>query len=505
MKSNMKSAVKRSTLALALACVLGSTGLLAAGCAPAATASQVTLGFTFEPTNLDISGTAGQAIPQVLLDNVYEGLVRIVDDGEIEPALAERFEVSADGLTYTFVLRDAEFHDGQSFTPDDVVWSLTRLLDDKSTAVLPVQLAQFAKVSAVTADANVVTITLSERDNDLLYNLTQRGGVIFKKDTTDFASAANGTGPYVFAKWDKGSSITLERFEKYWGRQGDSKTVIFRYFADTAALSNAMLAGDIDVMTTVQSPETLEVFQSRDDLTVLSGTTNCEVTLSMNNSRAPFNDIKVRTAVRQALDKKALIDVAWAGYGTEIGSFVPPTDPWFEDLTDVAPYDESAAREALVAAGVVAGTPITLDVPPINYATNSSEFIADALGKVGFDVTITPVTWEEWLDRVFTKADYDLTIVCHIERNDMAIYANPDYYFRFDNAEYRDLIAAAGAAAEPQERTAALRAAARLLSEQSPSDWLWLMPRLQVAKRGVTGLAKNSVGDSYNIARIERV
>lgn len=504
-KHNAKHSVKRSALALALACVLGATGLLAAGCAPAATASQVTLGFTFEPTNLDISGTAGQAIPQVLLDNVYEGLVRIVDDGAIEPALAERFEVSADGLTYTFVLRDAEFHDGQPLTADDVVWSLTRLLDDTTTAVLPVQLAQFAKVSTVTADANVVTITLSERDNDLLYNLTQRGGVIFKKDTTDFASAANGTGPYVFASWDKGSSITLERFEKYWGRRGDSQTVVFRYFADTAALSNAMLAGDIDVMTTVQSPETLEVFQSRDDLTVLSGTTNCEVTLSMNNSRAPFNDIKVRTAVRQALDKKALIDVAWAGYGTEIGSFVPPTDPWFEDLTDVAPYDESAAREALVAAGVVAGTPITLDVPPINYATNSSEFIADALGKVGFDVTITPVTWDEWLDRVFTKADYDLTIVCHIERNDMAIYANPDYYFRFDNAEYRDLIAAAGAAAEPQERTAALRAAARLLSEQSPSDWLWLMPSLQVAKRGVTGLAKNSVGDSYNIARIERV
>ena len=253
-KSNVKHSVKRSALALALACVLGSTGLLAAGCAPAATASQVTLGFTFEPTNLDISGTAGQAIPQVLLDNVYEGLVRIVDNGAIEPALADRFTISADGLTYVFVLRDAEFHDGQSLTPDDVVWSLTRLLDDESTAILPVQLAQFAKVSTVTADANVVTITLSERDNDLLYNLTQRGGVIFKKDTTNFASAANGTGPYVFASWDKGSSITLERFEKYWGRRGDSQTVIFSYFADTAALSNAMLAGDIDVMTTVQSP-----------------------------------------------------------------------------------------------------------------------------------------------------------------------------------------------------------------------------------------------------------
>jgi peptide/nickel transport system substrate-binding protein len=187
----------------------------------------------------------------------------------------------------------------------------------------------------------------------------------------------------------------------------------------------------------------------------------------MNNSRAPFDDVRVRTAVRQAIDKRALIDTAWAGYGTEIGSFVPPTDPWFEDLTRVAPYDVSAAREALLSAGVQPGTQITLDIPPINYATNSGEFIAAALGQVGFDVTITPVTWEEWLDRIFTRAEYDLTIVCHIERNDMAIYANPDYYFRFDNAEYQNLVSAAGSASTTKERNDNLRKAARILSEQS--------------------------------------
>lgn len=490
--------------ALALAGAL-TAALALNACAAANQAEVVTLGFTLEPTSLDISGTAGQAIPQVLLENVYEGLVRVNDDGSIEPSLAKSFTVSDDGLTYSFSLRDAQFHDGASLTADDVVWSLTRLLDDDSTVVLPTQVAQFARVSEVSSDGDVVTITLSERDNDLLYNLTQRGGVIFRKDSTDFANTAIGTGPFTLAKWDKGNSITLERFEQYWGRRADTRTVVFRYFADATALSNAMLAGDIDVMTTVQSPESLEVFEARDDLKVLSGSTNCEVTLGMNNSRAPFNDAKVRTAVRQAIDKRALIDTAWAGYGTEIGSFVPPTDPWFEDLTDVAPYDVSAAREALVSAGVEAGTAISLDVPPINYATNSSEFIAAALGEVGFDVTITPVTWEEWLDRVFTKADYDLTIVCHIERNDMAIYANPDYYFRFDNAEYQALVSAAGAAATPKERTDNLRKAARILSEESASDWLWLMPSLQVAKRDVAGLMKNSVGDSYYVARIERV
>jgi peptide/nickel transport system substrate-binding protein len=159
----------------------------------------------------------------------------------------------------------------------------------------------------------------------------------------------------------------------------------------------------------------------------------------------------------------------------------------------------------LAEAGVESGTEVSLDVPPIAYATNSSEFIAAALGDVGLTVTITPVTWEEWLDRVFTKADYDLTIVCHIERNDMAIYANPEYYFRFDNADYQGFITAAASAATQAERSDNLRQAARVLSEQSASDWLWLIPNLQVAKRDVAGVPRNSVGDSYFAARLERI
>ena len=443
----------RRLLVVSLAAIVG-IGAVVSSCAPAENSDVITLGLTLEPVNLDISGTAGQAIPQVLLDNVYEGLVRVDDDGSIVPALASDYIVSDDGLTYDFTLREATFHNGESLTVDDVVWSLERVLDDKSTVVLPTQLAQFARVAEVASTAdNQVRLTLTERDNDLLYSLTQRGGVIFKKGTTDFANTANGTGPFTLAQWDKGSSITLERYADYWGRRADTASVVFRYFADAAALSNALLAGDIDVMTTVQSPESLLAYDSRDDLRVQSGTTNCEVTLGMNNSRAPFNDVRVRTAVRQALDKDALIEAAWAGYGTRIGSFVPPTDEWYEDLTDVAPYDPAASRELLAEAGVATGTEVSLDVPPIAYATNSSEFIAAALGEVGLDVTITPVTWEEWLDRVFTKADYDLTIVCHIERNDMAIYANPDYYFRFDNAEYQGFIAAAASSPTATERS----------------------------------------------------
>ena len=97
----------------------------------------VVVGFVLEPVNLDISGTAGAPIPQVLLGNVYEGLVRIDEDGAIVPLLARDFSVSEDGLVYTFLLGEASFHDGSAMTADDVVWSLRRVSDQSATDVLP--------------------------------------------------------------------------------------------------------------------------------------------------------------------------------------------------------------------------------------------------------------------------------------------------------------------------------------------------------------------------------
>ncbi|NBR99540.1 MAG: ABC transporter substrate-binding protein, partial [Actinobacteria bacterium] len=231
--------------------------------------------------------------------------------------------------------------------------------------------------------------------------------MIFKAGTTDFATKANGTGPFKFGNWNRGNSITLERNDSYRATKALAKTVIFRYILDATALSNAILSGQIDIMSTVQKPELLSVFKGRKDLKISSGTTNGEVTLGMNNSKAPLNNIKVRQAIRQALNKKALIKTAWAGYGLEIGSFVPPTDAWYEDLSKTFPYDVQAAKNLLKQAGYPNGFSITLDIPPAPYAEASQEFIVASLKKIGINVTIKPVAWGEWLDRIFTKANYD--------------------------------------------------------------------------------------------------
>ena len=471
----------------------------------AKTNSTITIGFTLEPVSLDISGVAGQAIPQVLLNNIYEGLLKVENSGKIVPSLAKSYTASANGLVYTFKIAKAKFHDGANLTSADVVWSFNRVLDPISTAVLPTQKQQFSTIASITApNASTVIITLKDRDNDFLFNLTQRGGVIFKSGTTDFATKANGTGPFKLGNWNRGNSITLERNEEYRGLKALSKTVIFRYILDATALSNAILSGQIDIMSTVQKPELLSVFKGRKDLKISSGTTNGEVTLGMNNSKAPLNNTKVRQAIRQAINKKALIKTAWAGYGLEIGSFVPPTDAWYEDLSKIHPYDVQAAKNLLKQAGYPNGFAITLDIPPAPYAEASQEFIVASLKKIGINVTIKPVAWGEWLDRIFTKSNYDMTIVAHVERSDMSIYANPNYYFRYNSAEYQALIKKAGSARTPAAQAESLKKAARLLSSESVSDWLWLIPNLQVVKKSVTGFPQNSVGDAYSVAAIAK-
>ena len=474
-----------------------------AGSAQAAPSDTVTIGFSLEPTNLDISGTAGAAIPQVLLNNVYEGLLRVQNDGKIVGALAKTYTTSADGKTFTFNLASAKFHDGSAVTAKDVVWSFNRVLDPASTAVLLEQKKQFANISTVKAtNPSTVVITLKDRDNDFIFNLTQRGGIVLKTGTTDLATKANGTGPFKFKTWNRGSSITLVRNDSYYGAKPTIKTAVFRYITDATALSNAMLSGQIDIMSTVQAPELLGVFKAKKNLTVYSGSTNCEVTLGMNNARAPFNNKLVRQAVRQAINKKNLIKTAWSGYGLEIGSFVPPTDPWYEDLSTLYPYDVNKSKALLKSAGYANGLTINLDLPPIAYATNSGEFIAASLAKVGIKVNLKPIAWGEWIDRVFTKKDYEMTIVCHIESNDMAIYANPAYYFGYNSTTYQGLIKKAASAKTQEARVENLKKAARLLANDSVSDWLWLIPNLQVAKKTISGIPLNTVGDAYTVDRI---
>ncbi|HZD21805.1 MAG TPA: ABC transporter substrate-binding protein, partial [Acidimicrobiia bacterium] len=321
------------------------------GAAATEPATAVTIGLQLEPPTLDLTASPAAAIPQVLLYNVYETLVRLEADGSITGLLAKDWEISDDGLNYTFHLQEGvTFHNGAPFIADDVVFSLNNVINNPdhpfTTTLQPIE-------SVVAVDDTTVELHLSQVSANLLFFLTQGQGVILTESAIDtIENQPIGTGPFEFVSWTVGDNIVLKRSDTYWGDEPPLEQVTFRYINDPNALNSAMLAEDIDIIAGVSAPELLEEFLNDDRFDVLQGLTYGEIVHSLNGRNPPLDDVRVRQAITQAIDKQAIVDLAYSGFGVPIGTFSTPLDPWYKDLTDVYPYDPDRARELLDEAGV---------------------------------------------------------------------------------------------------------------------------------------------------------
>ncbi len=464
--------------------------------------SGLAIGFTAEPASFDFTSDDGAAIPEVLLTNVYEGLVELDAEGEIQPALARDFDVSDDRRTYTFELHpDVTFSNGEPFTADDVKFSIERAQEEWTISVADVM----DVVDSVTVDSPTeVTVELNEPSNAWLYAMTTRVGAMFTPTGMDnLDSDPVGTGPYEVNDWTRGDSITLQRRDDYWGEQPAMETVEFRYFDDENAMNNAMLTGELDVVSNVAAAESLDQFTGDDQYQVVEGTTNGEVVLALNHDRDVFSDERVRQAIAHAIDRDALLETVWAGHGEPIGSMVPPTDPWHEDLNDVHPHDPERAEELLEEADA---QDLTLDfpVPNLPYAMDTAQVVQSDLAEVGITAEIEPLEFPAvWLEDVFTGHDYDMSVIQHTEGRDMPTFGDPDYYWGYDNEEVQDLLTQADRAGEDEQHQH-MAEAAELLTEDVAAVFLYLQPMLVVADSGVQGLPENRVSESFDVTALSR-
>ncbi|MDN5794882.1 MAG: ABC transporter substrate-binding protein [Intrasporangium sp.] len=487
---------------LLTACNAGAGSSPSAGAGGGSSATTAAIAFALEPENLDFTRTDGAAIPQVLLTNVYEGLVELDQDGKIVPLLAESWKVSTDRKSYTFELRKGvTFSNGSPFDASTVKFSIDRVKKDWTISLKKAM----DVVDTVTVDSPTrVTVKLSRPSNDWLFKMTTRIGAMMSPDgVADLANKPVGTGPYTVARWVRGDSITLKARPGYWGTEPAMSTVVFRYFKDPTASTNALLSGGIDAIGNVAAPDSLIRFESDPTFKIIEGTSNGEVTLSMNNKSKAFGDKRVRQAVRYALDHQAILDTAWAGRGTLIGAPVPPTDPWYEDLTGLFPHDPQKARNLLAEAGKTDLT-VRLRLPNVAYALSAGQVVKSQLADVGITADIDVLEFPaRWLDLVFNKHDYDMSIINHVEPRDIANYANPDYYFGYDSPKVQSLMAAADEGT-PEQQVADLRAAARQISEDAAADWLFLFPYLVVARANLQGLPKNGITESFDVTGLSR-
>lgn len=452
----------------------------------------IVVGVTLEPPALDPTAGAAAAIDEVVYANVFEGLTRIDQTGAVQPALAESWEISEDGLTYTFHLHDGvSFHDGTTFDADDVVFSLDRARAEDSTNA---QKGLFEAIDSVAAlDPLTVEITLSTPTALFPWNLGWGDAVMVAPESAE-GNGNNpvGTGPFAFDRWVAGDRIVLTRNDAYWGAPAALAQVTFQVIPDAAAQVQALLAGDVDAFPNVGAPENLGQFEADPGFTVAVGTTEGETILAMNNTRAPFDDVRVRRAIAHAINRQDIVDGAMFGYGTPIGSHFAPHHPAYVDLTGVNAYDPDMARTLLAEAGLADGFTASLVLPPPTYARRGGEIIASQLAQVGITVEIQQVEWAQWLDTVFKATNYDMTIVSHTEPLDIGIYGRDSYYFNYDSQAFRDLMTELGTTTDVGQQYALYEQAQRLIAEDSVNAFLFQLAKLGVWNSRLHGLWVNS-------------
>ncbi|MFE4470006.1 ABC transporter substrate-binding protein [Leifsonia sp. NPDC056824] len=490
----------RKTPLLATIAIGIAASLALAGCSGASSSStsgtdaSIAVGSLYEPVNLDNTAGGGQGVTEALNGNVYEGLFKLTDDGKVQPLLATKYTTSSDGLTYTFTLRDGvKFHSGKQLTSASVKTSIERVLAADSQSARKSQLAVISGIQ--TPDDKTVVISLKSRSISLPYNLSYVW--IYGPGTTNYKTAEDGTGPYTLGTWKRGSSLSLERSNGYWGAKAKNKEVVYDYFTDASALSNALLTNRVDVVTSIQSPDSLTQFEGNKSYTISNGKSTTKELLAFNDKVAPFNNAEVRKAVYSAIDTKKLLSSIWGKYGTLIGSMVPPSDPWYEDLTKVNPYDTALAKKELAAAGLPNGFTFTLDTPTYDPHPAVAEFLKSELAKVGITVNINSISADQWYTKVFKNHDFTATLQEHVNDRDVVWYGNPDFYWGYDNPQVTTWVNEAEQSSTTADQTAKLKLVNQQIAKDAASAWLYLYPQIVVASSSVSGYPVNGLNSQF--------
>lgn len=371
---------------------------------------------------------------------LYNNLVEFkVGTTTVKPALAEKWSISDDGLTYTFMLRKGVKFHGKSFTPtrdfnaDDVVFSFERQLDPANP---------FAKVSGGTyeyfndmgmpdiiksiekVDDYTVKVTLNHPEAPFLADLAMAFASIQSKEYADAMLAAKtpeqvdlepvGTGPFTLESYQKDAVIRYNAVKDYWGNKPKLDKLVFAITPDASVRWAKLKANECQVMP-YPNPADIAAMQKDPDIKVLHQEGLNVGYLAMNVEHKPFDDVRVRRAVNLAINRDAILKAVYQGAGRKAKNPIPPTIWSYNDAVKDYPYDPAAAKALLVAAGLPNGFKAKLWAMPVQRPYNPNaklmaEMMQADLKKVGIDVEIVSYEWGEYLKR--SKAgEHDMVLL----------------------------------------------------------------------------------------------
>ncbi|QCO54419.1 ABC transporter substrate-binding protein [Pseudorhodobacter turbinis] len=481
--------------------------VLLSGTAPAFAqdANAVTFVQAVEPQGLDPTVSSPVAAGQVTWQNVFEGLVAIDNGGHIVPQLATEWTVSEDGLSYTFTLREGvTFQNGVPFNAETAKFTLERIIGENSTNG---QKANYTAISSIGApDASTLVLTLSARRADLLYWLGYPAAVMVEPSSAENnGTEPVGTGPYKVSEWRKGDRVIMSTWDGYWGETPAMTTVTARFIGDAQAQAAALQSGQVDIVGDLGAPELFKQFADDNRFTTVAGSGEMEIVAGMNNAKPPFDDVRVRQALMMAVDRPSLIAAVSSGYGTPIGSHFSPANPFYEDLTELFPYDPEKAKALLAEAGHPNGFTFDFKVPTRPYAQRSAEILQAFFSQIGVTANIQSSDFPAaWIKDVFKDTNYDMTIIGHAEPLDIGIYSRDSYYFNYDSPELKAEAGVIAAAVNEDEREAGYRKAQEMLANDLPALFLFSYPKLGVWKAGIDGVWENGPVPANDMTDVRR-
>ncbi|MGQ0571642.1 MAG: ABC transporter substrate-binding protein [Armatimonadota bacterium] len=351
-----------------------------------------------------------------MIDYIYEPLIQaeyVEKPGEIKPALAEKWQVSRDGLTYTFNLRrGVAFHDGTPMNAAAVKFSLERLLDPKIR--VPNRHLVSAMKSIEVVNDLTVRITLSQPSPIFLPNIGGALGAIISPaavqragDRFPQAPAGAGTGPYMFKEWRRGDSILLERNPSYSGKKPIFDEVLFRVVPDAGTRLAQLLAGDVHMAMLPPAPD-VKGLRKNPRVNVVEAPTDRTVFLVLNNQWGPFKDVRVRQAMNYAINKKAILASVLFDLGTVSVSPCPPMMFGGVPMQEGGwPYNPIKAKQLLAEAGFKDGFEVNFFAPTGRYIQDFqfAQAVAAQLRNVNIRANVSTMDWPSYVGMILTPPD----------------------------------------------------------------------------------------------------
>ena len=461
------------TLWLVIAIVMAAALTVYGGTSEDGEASgSVVVGISQDLDSLDPHNAVYAGTREVLF-NLFEGLVKATSDGNIEPAVAQSYEVAEDASSISFTIREGiTFHDGSPVTAEDIKYSLERYAQIQGPES---SFADFSELEIV--DDQTVNVVLSEPNSEFIYELTC--AIIPQANDADVNSNPIGTGPFRFVSFKPGESLVVEKYADYW-KEGLPylDQVTFKVVTDTDSAINQLNAGTLDIYQYLTADQAATLNQN---FNILEGSVNYVQGMFLNNAVKPFDDVRVRQALYYAVDRDLINEFLFGGKAHIIGTNMIPAAKFYYNADTETTYtrDLDKAHELLNEAGYPNGFEFTITVPN-NYAPHegTAQIIAESLAEVGITANINLVEFNTWYSDVYVDRNYEATVVAvdgllapnsWFSKN---LSTSPNNFTNYSNPEFDELYNKAMAAIDLDEKAGYYKEMQQLLADDAASIYV---------------------------------